>query len=327
MKRHTIIVSATIAVLLFTVFLSLKCGILPTSFRDIWQIFADPDGYPGFILRELRLSRTLLALFSGAALAVSGVILQKVLHNDLASPEILGISGGAGCAGLILLLYFPSMAGMLNIAGFTGALLAASLICLAAWHRTLSPGKLILAGVAMSAVFSTVSGTVILLNSDRLTGVMEFTMGGFAGKTMENFTTALPFFAGAFILCGFLPKRLELLALGKDEAVSLGLAVNRNRLLALATAALAAATAVSAAGLLGFVGLIAPHIAGKLLNSRKSGILLLQSALCGAELTLASDILGRVAAMPRELPCGIFLSAAGAIFFLILLLRERNFDA
>ena len=326
MKRSTVIISCAVAVLLLTAFFSLKCGILPTSCRAVWQIFADPDGYPGFILRELRLSRTLLALFSGAALAVSGVILQKVLHNDLASPDILGISGGAGCAGLILLLYFPAVSNMLNAASFAGALLAALLICLAAWRRNLSPVRLILAGVALGAVFSTASGTIILLNSDRLTGIMEFTLGGFSGKTMANFTTALPFFLASLIAACFLPRKLELLSLGKDEAASLGLSVNRSRIMALATAALAAATAVSVSGLLGFVGLVAPLIAGKLLKSRQSGKLLLLSGLCGAELTLAADILARTAVMPRELPCGIFLSGVGAVFFLILLWRERSFD-
>ncbi len=326
MKRVTIAVSVMAVLLLFTFLFSLKCGILPTTWSDVWQIFTDPEQYPAFILRELRLPRTLLALLSGAALAVSGTILQKVLHNDLASPDILGISGGAGCAGLLLLLFWPQHSDFLNIAAFAGALIAALLIALAAWKRTLSPVRLILAGVALGALFSTACGAMILMNSDKLAGVMEFTMGGFARCTMDDLSLSWPFFTAALILAPLLAARLDILSLGKLEAHALGLNVERNRIAALAVAALAAATAVSAAGLLGFAGLIAPHIAGKLLNTRRSMPLLLMSAITGSEITLIADLAGRTLFAPRELPCGLFLSAFGAIFFSVLLLREKECD-
>lgn len=316
----TVLLVGLIALLLF----SLKCGILECSYSDAVKALTASGDFPAFLIRELRLPRTLLSILSGMGFAVSGVILQKVLHNELAAPDILGISGGAGCAGLILLIYFPLFSRFLGIAAFGGAMLAAMLICLAAWSRTLSPVRLILSGVALGALFSTACGAVIFCNSDKLTGVMEFTFGGFSGKNMTTVWQTLPFFAVTLILTLFLPRKLELLSLGKDEARSLGLAVERARLLALITAALAAATAVSAAGLLGFVGLISPHIAGALLKTRRSGVLLVNSALAGAILTLGGDLLGRTVLAPRELPCGLFLSGAGALFFLILLLKNRE---
>ncbi len=327
MKRVTGVTVCLAALLIFTALLSLKLGMLETCWLDVWQIFTAPDEFPAVVLKELRLPRTLLAIFSGAALAISGVILQKVLHNDLAAPDILGISGGAGCAGLTLLLIFPAYAAFLNYAAFLGALLAAFVICLAAWKRGVAPVRLILAGVALGAVFNTASGALILINSDKLTGVMEFSLGGFSSRDMSDVQMSLPFFVTAGILCVFLPQLLDMLSLGEDEASSMGLRVNRSRLFALLVAALAAATAVSVAGLLGFVGLLAPHIAARVAGTRRSAVLLVTSALAGAVLTLTSDLVSRTLFAPRELPCGLLLSGIGALFFLILLLKERSFEA
>lgn len=324
MKRMLTVTFLMTGVMIFTFLLSLKCGVLTASWHDVWQIFTAPETFPAFILRELRLVRAVLALLSGAALAVSGTILQKVLHNDLASPDILGVSGGAGCAGLTLMLLCPQYSAFLNTATFAGAMFSAVLIALAAWKRTLSPIRLILAGVALSALFSTACGAMILLNSDKLTGVMEFTLGGFSRCTMDDLNAALPFFAASLLLAPLLATRLDVLSLGRDEAAAVGMPVELNRLAALAVAALAASTAVSVAGLLGFAGLIAPHIAGKLLNTRRTMPLLLLSAVTGAEITLAADLAGRTLFMPREVPCGLFLSAFGALFFLILLLQEKE---
>ena len=139
---------------------------------------------------------------------------------------------------------------------------------------------------------------------------------------MEEIYSSLPFFITAFILTAMLPRKLDILSLGGETALALGVSPGRNRLLAVTAAALAAATAVSLSGLLGFVGLMAPHIAGRLLNSRRADILLLMSVLAGAQLTLTADILSRILFAPRELPCGLLLSAAGALFFLLLLARQ-----
>lgn len=325
MKRASLSIILTAAILAVPALLSLKCGTIPVSWADVAEAITGKENFPAVIIRELRLPRLLAALFSGAALALAGMILQKVLHNDLASPDILGISGGAGMAGIFLLLILPPHWGKyLNFAAFAGALLASTLIYLAAWKRKLSAARLILAGVALGAIFSTISGTILMLNSDKLTGIMEFAMGGFSRVTMTGFCRALPFFLVAFAVAVFSAKHWELLALGNDEAFCLGLPVNSTCLLALATAALAAATAVSLAGLLGFAGLMAPHIAGKMLKSGRIKFLMPLTMLIGALLCSAGDLLGRIAASPRELPCGLFLTGSGAIFFLILLLRQRK---
>ncbi|MBR2624765.1 MAG: iron ABC transporter permease [Lentisphaeria bacterium] len=326
MRDKGIIIFSGVLLILLCL-LSLKCGTVPLTWQDVGESLLGKDGYSAIIIKELRLPRLLAALFCGAALAGAGLILQKVLHNDLASPDILGISGGAGCAGLILLLCLPlSLGKYLNFAAFSGALLAAMLIYLAAWKRELAPVRLILAGVAMGAIFSTVSGAVLLLNSDKFVGVMEFAMGGFSRVTMTDFYRALPFFLLAFAVALTGHRRWELLTLGDDEAFCLGLPVNFSRFLALFTAALLAATAVSLAGLLGFAGLMAPHIAGKMLKSSRVKTVMIFAMLIGSLLCCTGDLLGRILFAPRELPCGLFLTGTGAVFFLILLWRQKGGD-
>ena len=312
MKKQLIRLAA-LTVLLFTMLCSLKCGIIEFSWSEIFGgLFS--GSRTGVMLRELRLARTLAAVLAGGALALSGTILQKVLHNDLASPDILGISGGAGCAGLTLILLLPQWQMWLIPFAFSGALLAALLVCLAAWKRELAPERLILAGVALGAVFNSISGALLLCNSDKLSGIMEFSLGSFAGCSIAGIGLTMP----------FLPSRLDLLSLGRAEGTSMGLPVNRTRIAALSVAALAAATAVSLAGLLGFAGLMAPHIAAKLQNSFRSKDLLWLAPVIGGQLALTGDLLGRTLIAPAELPAGLFLSAAGAVFFLILLWNNRR---
>ena len=187
------------------------------------------------------------------------------------------------------------------------------LIYLAAWKRELAPVRLILAGVAMGAIFSTVSGAVLLLNSDKFVGVMEFAMGGFSRVTMTDFYRALPFFLLAFAVALTGHRRWELLTLGDDEAFCLGLPVNFSRFLSLA-------------GLLGFAGLMAPHIAGKMLKSSRVKTVMIFAMLIGSLLCCTGDLLGRILFAPRELPCGLFLTGTGAVFFLILLWRQKGGD-
>ena len=132
---------------------ALKGGVVDASWSDVRNLFAEDAGFSVRILREIRLPRILLALLAGGALGVSGTILQKVLHNDLAAPEIIGISSGAGCAGMVLIFFLPERIALLGPAAFGGALLAATLVYLAAWKRGVDPARLILAGVAVSTLF------------------------------------------------------------------------------------------------------------------------------------------------------------------------------
>jgi iron complex transport system permease protein len=250
-------------------------------------------------------------------------VLQKILHNDLAAPEILGISSGAGCAGLLLIFFMPDQVEHLGFAAFAGGIAAAAIVYLAAWKRGVEPARLILAGVAVSTLFGAFTAVMMMLNAGKLVGIFEFTLGGFSGKSWSELQNILPFFLVVFIWAGAMVRHLEILSLDDHSAASLGIHVEITRLTALALAALAASTAVSVSGLLGFVGLMAPHIARKS-GAVSAGKQLMLAGITGALLTVLGEWLGRIAASPRELPAGVFLSAAGAVFFLILLLRYRR---
>ena len=323
MKRFcTIFIPATLLMILSAIF-SLKSGVVDSSWHDVAGIFTGKESFAVFVLREIRLPRIILALLAGSALGISGCILQKVLHNDLAAPEIIGISSGAGCAGMILIFFLPAYIHLLGFAAFAGGIIAASAVYLAAWKRGMDPARLILAGVAISTLFAAFTAALMLLNPGKLVGVFEFSLGGVAGKSFVELRQSLPFFLISFIGAAMLARRLDILAFDDESAASLGINVERTRLAALALAALAAASAVSVAGLLSFVGLMAPHIASRLGATAAARSLPL-TAVLGALLTICGEWLGRVAAAPHELPAGLFLSAAGAIFFLFLLLKGRK---
>lgn len=295
----------------------IKCGTLDISWKTLLKIFSsEPDAV---VVRELRLARVLAAMIAGASSAFAGTVLQKILRNTLASPDILGISSGAGMAGVTLILLFPSLANFLTAGAFLGALIAAGIICLAAWYKGLSPLRLILAGVAISALFSALTGVLFIFHPDRLFPVLEFTIGGFSGRSMQDIYNALPA-AVIVLICGFfLPRRVDLLSIGDTMAHSLGADVGKNRLFALTAAALAGALTTALAGLAGFTGLMAPHIAGKLTGKYTAKALLMTAPLTGAALMLTGDLAGRLLFAPREIPAGLPLAFAGAIFFLILL--------
>lgn len=323
MKRFYLILTLLILLTGVLAVLALKSGAVMVSWGDVAGVFTGNESAQVLLLREIRLPRILLALLAGSALGVAGAILQQILHNDLAAPEIMGISAGAGTAGVIWLLYCGASLQYLGAASFAGAALAAAVVYLAAWKRGIDPARLILAGVAVSTLAGALSSALLLLNSDKLTGIFDFTLGGVAGKGWDEVYCSLPFFLITFAGCAVMVRRIELLSLDDHSAASLGINVESTRLTALALASLAAGTAVSVAGLLGFVGLMAPHTAGRL-GGNTTGRRLLLSALLGGLLTLTGEWLGRIAAAPRELPAGMFLSAAGAIFFLTLLLRNRR---
>lgn len=316
-----------IGLLAVTVPLALICGTTGMSLRDLWQACFAFDGGNAthFIIRELRVPRVLLALLTGGALGISGAILQSVLRNELVSPDLLGISSGGGCAGLVVMLYLPQLAMYTGVAVFAGAMAVALLIYAAAWKRQIEPARLLLTGVAISAIFGTASTAMLILTPDGYSGVYNFLLGGFNGKSFQELKLFLPGFIIVVPLACYLARKLDILTLGDTAAASLGLPVERTRFLALATAALGAASAAGAAGLLGFAGLIAPHIVRSMGKSGSHHFLLPASALAGAELVVLGDLLGRVmVSEPMELPAGIFLAGSGAVFFLLLLLTQKR---
>lgn len=273
------------------------------------------------ILLNIRLPRAIVAALVGMNLAVSGAVLQAVMKNPLADPHIIGISSGAGLAGIFVIVLFPAIEYLIVPTAFCGAMLAAACIYILAWKNGIRPLRIVLAGVAVSSFLGAGISAILVLYSDRVHGALMWMVGGLAARSWPHVEIILPYAVIGFILAVFGARYLNILQLGDDVAKGLGVNVELVRLVFTAIGALLAASAVSVAGLLGFVGLIVPHTV-RLLTGSDYRFLIPSSALLGIAVVTYSDTLARVAFAPLELPVGIFMAALGAPFFLFLLRKE-----
>lgn len=273
------------------------------------------------ILLNIRLPRAIVAALVGMNLAVSGAVLQAVMKNPLADPHIIGISSGAGLAGIFVIVLFPALEYLIVPTAFCGAMLAAVCIYILAWKNGIRPLRIVLAGVAVSSFLGAGISAILVLYSDRVHGALMWMVGGLAARSWPHVEIILPYAVIGFILAFCGARYLNILQLGDDVAKGLGVNVELVRLVFTAIGALLAASAVSVAGLLGFVGLIVPHTV-RLLTGSDYRFLIPSSALLGIAVVTYSDTLARVAFAPLELPVGIFMAALGAPFFLFLLRKE-----
>lgn len=310
--------------LLLLAAMTLSLGVGPLKLT-VWELFTTlrtgTPAMPFHIVWDVRIPRILLGVLTGAALAVSGALLQSVLRNPLAAPGIIGVSSGAGLAGVLVMLAYPAWSALLVPAAFSGALGAALLVYLLAWKEGISPVRLILAGVALSTMLGALTSAIMLFYAERAGGIFDFLVGSLSSKGWAQIQYIRFYIPCALAGGCLLARKLNVLALGDEMATSLGLNVERIRFSAVAIAALLAASAVSTVGLLGFVGLIAPHIVRILLGSDHR-FLLPGAALFGAFLVVTADAIGRVAWDPVELPVGLLMAMLGAPFFLWLLRRN-----
>lgn len=273
------------------------------------------------ILLNIRLPRAIVAALVGMNLAVSGAVLQAVMKNPLADPHIIGISSGAGLAGIFVIVLFPALEYLIVPTAFCGAMLAAACIYILAWKNGIRPLRIVLAGVAVSSFLGAGISAILVLYSDRVHGALMWMVGGLAARSWPHVEIILPYAVIGFILAVCGARYLNILQLSDDVAKGLGVNVELVRLVFTAIGALLAASAVSVAGLLGFVGLIVPHTV-RLLTGSDYRFLIPSSALLGIAVVTYSDTLARVAFAPLELPVGIFMAALGAPFFLFLLRKE-----
>lgn len=270
-----------------------------------------------------RLPRTLGCLLAGMALAMSGAIIQGVLANPLAAPNIIGVNSGAGLMVALCCALFPSAMALTPVMAFLGALAGVMLVLLIAQRTGAARITVVLAGVAVSSIFGAGIDAVVTFVPEALNGYSDFRIGGMSGLTMAKVLPAFWVIALAALVAFAMAGDMDVLMLGSDTAQSLGLNARRCRLVLLTVAAALAGAAVSFCGLLGFVGLIVPHIMRRLVGE-ESRILLAACALGGAALLTGCDLVSRVLFAPYELPVGIVLSLAGGPFFIWLLLRQRG---
>lgn len=310
--------------LILSCLLSLCLGAANLSFSQLLSAIAGgPRDAAGFIFWYARLPRTLACILAGAALSASGCILQKVLGNSLASPGIIGVNAGAGLA-VTLCCALGFLSGWsVAISAFLGALAAAGAVLLLSRKTGASRTTVILAGVAMNSILSGLRDAVTTLVPEVTALSGEFRVGGFSSVTAQRLLPAGILIAAALVLALTLCTQLDVLALGEDTARSLGMNLDAIRRLFLILAALLAGAAVSFAGLLGFLGLLMPHAARRLLGSESKTMLPL-SLILGAAFLTASDLAARLLFAPYEIPVGILMSLIGGPCFLWLLLKRKR---
>lgn len=283
----------------------------------------DPDDPVLRILFYVRIPRTLAAGLAGSSLAMAGALIQAVLNNAMASPNVIGVNAGAGFAALLAACLAPGRAGLTPLASFLGALCTALFIYALAAKAGLSRTTLILAGVAVSSMLTAGSNALTFFFPDTVVGASAFLLGGFNGVTLAAVRSAGGYLAAGMVLAVALAADLDVLGLGEESAAGLGLHVGRTRFLAVLAAALLAGAAVSFSGLLGFVGLLVPHMARRLAGGENRWLLPV-SALLGGSFVLVCDMAARLLFAPFELPVGIVMSLLGGPFFLHLLLRRKK---
>ncbi|HWK30276.1 MAG TPA: iron ABC transporter permease [Solirubrobacter sp.] len=321
--RRLSVVAVAAAALLAAAAASLAFGAVHVPLGDIWRSLSGQEGEGPLkqIITELRLPRTVSAVVVGAALGVAGALLQGALANPLASPDVIGVTGGAGFGAMLTLLVWPSAIALLPIGALAFGVLAAGIVFTIGWSgpHAGSIGRVILAGIAISALFGAATTSLMVAYSDRVQSAVFWLAGGLSSEGWGSLRTVAPYFAVGFILAVFLARPLDRLALGDDVAASLGGRPRRVRLLAAASAALLASSAAALAGLLGFLGLVIPHLVRLASGTSSHRFVIPASAVTGAALLTAADTLARTVLAPIELPVGPLMVVLGVPLFLWLL--------
>ena len=322
----------TLLVLALAIALSIAVGSVFIPPRDLWLVLTGHSpvdvSQAAAIVLTLRLPRTAHLLLTGAALGTSGAAYQGLFRNPLADPYLVGVASGAGLGAVLAMsLQWPyTTAGLLAVpaAAFVGALGTVFLVYfLARVGKTLPTTNLILAGVAFSFFASALTSYMMLRSTGELRRAIAWLLGGSAQVGWGPVLSILPFLLPGLVILLLSGHSLNLLQFGDDQAAQMGLPVMRVRTILLIAASLATASAVAFSGIIGFIGLIVPHIIRLAFGADHRRLLPL-SLLGGAALLLLSDVLARVIMAPQELPVGIVTALAGAPFFLWVLRRSKN---
>ncbi len=244
--------------------------------------------------------------------------MQAVMQNPLADPGIIGVSAGASVGGIILMLVLPQYSYLVPPVAFCGGLFASFLIYILAWKEGFTPVRIILAGVAVNALLGSITGLVSILYSDRLQGALAWLNGSMASKSWQHLRVLVGYSLPALCLTFFCIRSANILLLGDEKASSLGVGVNKVRFFLSVVAAFLAGISTATVGIIGFVGLVIPHILRMMVGSDYK-VLLPFSMFGGAILLLGADTFARIIAAPIELPVGIVMAILGSPFFLYLL--------
>ena len=323
MARRVVVLAILLAALIAATIAELALGAIKVPPGEVIDILLG-NGHGGpnqQIVEALRLPRTIEALVVGAALGVAGAILQGALANPLASPDVIGVTGGAGFGAILIIVLFPEKIALLPIGALFFGLLAAALVFVFAWtgRNRGAVAKVVLAGIAMLSLFTAGTTGLLAAYPEKAPSAIFFLAGGLSSSGWENLRTTWPYFAAGGLIVLFLIRPLDRLALGDDVAASLGSRPQLIRLAAAVAAALLAAASAAIAGLLGFLGLVVPHVVRMAGRTSSQTFVVPASALGGAALLAAGDTLARTVRAPIELPVGPFMVVLGVPVFLYLL--------
>lgn len=337
--RLSIITLAGIAVtLLWMIIFSMGTGAVAISPAEVIAILLDQNGsfkpVQESILINIRLPRVILAVLVGAALAISGAAMQGLFRNPLADPGLIGVSSGAALATAAAMIVLSTLTwpvieflgnALIPIAAFAGGTMATLLVYrLSTTKGRTNIATMLLAGIAINAMAGAIIGFMIFLADDnQLRDLTFWTLGSLGGAMWSSVWVVVPFLLAAILFLPRLSKGLNAMLLGEAEAKHLGVRVERLKIIIITFVGLAVGAAVSVSGIIGFVGLVVPHIL-RLWIGPDHRFLMPGSAILGGLLLLGSDLLARTVVSPAELPIGVITASVGAPFFLWLLLRNRD---
>ncbi|MBU7228473.1 FecCD family ABC transporter permease [Staphylococcus pseudintermedius] len=311
-RRYSLI----IGLLIVGAILSLSAGAVWISpimvMKEVWS-------GDNFILSEFRVPRMLLAILVGAALAISGAVIQGVIRNPLASPDVIGITKGASLAAVIVIIVFPTAPlFVLPVASFIGALVISLILSLLISWQGIKGSQLALIGMAIGAVAMALVQYLLIRNPMEANIALVWLTGSLFGRSMDHVLTILPWLIVAIPVIFLYARKLDILHLGEEVATALGTHVQRTKMILLFASVMLAGAAISVVGGLSFLGLIAPHIARSLVGHQHRHIVAM-SGLVGALLMVIADGLARIIAPPIDIPVGVLIAIIGAPYFLYVL--------
>lgn len=317
--------------LLMFVLLILSCilgiciGSVSIPLSEVLNALIVPSSHDtnDIIIRMVRLPRILGAVFAGVGLSCAGCLLQTTMSNALAAPNIIGVNAGAGLCVIFILVYLPGRFASIPLAAFAGAFLAALIVYLIALRASVSKVSVILAGVAVTSLLNALTNAILLFHPDTTIDASSFMCGSLSNIKPERLYWPVLYILVVFFIVLLLSNALNVLLLGDHMAASLGLRVKCFRFLFLLLAATLAGSVVSYAGMLGFVGLIVPHMSRRFIGNDARALLPF-SAMLGAVIVVISDLIGRTIFFPYEIPVGIIMAFLGSPYFIYLLIRKRT---
>ncbi|AFS77445.1 iron compound ABC transporter, permease component FhuG [Gottschalkia acidurici 9a] len=323
-ENKIIIISISIMLLIFSIVLSIRLGSVDYTLGEIINLMKSSEMTPDKnVILYIRLPRIILSMILGANLAVSGALLQSVMQNPLADPGLTGVSSGASLAAIIVMLMFPMYSNLVPLVAFLGGTIACGLVYMLAWKDGIKPVRIILAGVAVNAMLGGGTNLLSILYNDKIQGILLWVNGSISGKNWADIKLISIYSFIGLILSILCIRKANILQLGDEMATNLGVDISKYRLIISLVAVFIAAVSTSLVGIIGFVGLVVPHISRLLIGSDYKYLLPL-SIIIGSILLVLGDTFARTVASPIELPVGIIMAIIGGPFFLYLLRKGQK---